>query len=58
MIPVGPLFNHPQTYNPVSYCGKSVDESAKTRPPTFGTIPGKQVKIKSTEVGKFEGGKE
>lgn len=39
MIPVGPLFNHPQTYNPLSRYAGSPEVSLKTLPLILGTTP-------------------
>lgn len=39
IIPVGPRFNHPQTYKPFSINDGSPEVSLRTRPLTFGTTP-------------------
>nr|GMD18137.1 hypothetical protein Iba_chr07dCG10390 [Ipomoea batatas] len=54
MIPVGPLFNQPQTYKPFSTSVRSPEESLRTRPLMFGTMPAFQViKLSCTHCNLF-----
>ena len=53
MIPVGPLFNHPHTYNPSSTSVGFPVVLLRTRPWIFGTMPGKEALIGKHDIWNF-----